>query len=81
MYKPLALITAATGGDKAHTALLLTFTALSSNIPESSQLLISYVRSKMNDKGEITDTVTIEGIKSVIESMVDMINTTKTEND
>ncbi len=29
VYKPLALITAATGGDKAHAALLNTFRALS----------------------------------------------------
>lgn len=32
--KPLVLVTAATGGDKAHAAWLHIFTALSANIPE-----------------------------------------------
>lgn len=74
VYKPLALVTAATGGDKAHAALLLTFTALSADIPESSRLLVPYIRSKMNDKNEITDPATIESVRSVIASLVEVIN-------
>jgi NAD(P)H-dependent FMN reductase len=34
--KPVALITAATGGDKAHAAFLLTLKAMSSKIPEGA---------------------------------------------
>ena len=49
--KPLALITAATGGEKAHAAWLQIFTALSANIPDGAALLISYVRSKLNADG------------------------------
>jgi chromate reductase, NAD(P)H dehydrogenase (quinone) len=35
VYKPLALITAATGGNNAHASLLLTFTALSAQLPKA----------------------------------------------
>ncbi|MEO6546728.1 MAG: NAD(P)H-dependent oxidoreductase, partial [Ferruginibacter sp.] len=43
--KPVALITAALGGDRAHAALLNVLTALGTNI--SSDLLISFVRKKL----------------------------------
>lgn len=35
--KPVALITAATGGDKAHAAMMLTLTAMSSRIVEGAR--------------------------------------------
>lgn len=70
VYKPLALITAATGGDKAHAALLNTFTALLCRIPVDGALLISFVRSKMNLQGEITDSVTIDEIKKTVEALI-----------
>lgn len=68
--KPLALITAATGGEKAHAAWLQIFTALSANIPPAGALLISYVRSKLNAAGEITDAATIDNIQKLIEQLV-----------
>jgi chromate reductase, NAD(P)H dehydrogenase (quinone) len=71
--KPLALITAATGGDKAHAALLLTFQALSAQIPPGNQLLISFVRAKMNVDGAISDPVTLNNIKRVTESLIETI--------
>src|SRR5258708_4378752 len=49
--KPVALVTAATGGDKAHAALLLIFKALSSKVAEDATLLIPFVRTKLDDKG------------------------------
>ena len=68
--KPLALITAATGGEKAHAAWLQIFTALSAKIPEGCALLISYVRSKLNAAGEISDTTTFDAVKKLIENLV-----------
>jgi chromate reductase, NAD(P)H dehydrogenase (quinone) len=56
--KPVALVTASSVGDKAHAALLQTLTALSADIVERATLLISSVRSKLNDKGEISDATT-----------------------
>ncbi len=70
--KPLALITAATGGEKAHAAWLQIFTALSANIPEGAALLISYVRAKLNAAGEIIDPATLEAVKTLIEKLLVM---------
>lgn len=77
VYKPLALITAATGGDKAHAALLNTLTALSTNVTEDTSLLISYIRSKMSPAGEITDAATLLSIEKVLSSFLDLIKTSE----
>lgn len=71
--KPLALITAATGGDKAHAAWLHIFTALSANIPEGGALLIPFVRSKLNAQGEVSDAVTWQAIQSVLDALIKSI--------
>ena len=71
--KPLALITASTGGEKAHAAFLQIFTALSANIPDGASLLISYVRSKLNTAGEITDIPTLEAVKSVLAKLIQAV--------
>ena len=71
--KSVALITAATGGDKAHAAFLLTLKALSSKIPEGATLLLSFIRSKLNEKNEVNDIVTLDSIKRVINSVIDEI--------
>ena len=68
--KPVAVITAATGGDKAHASLLLTLTALSANIAEGGTLLISFVRSKLNENGEVKDAETEEAIASVATALL-----------
>ena len=71
--KPVALITAATGGDKAHAAFLLTLTAMSSKIPEGATLLLSFIRSKLNEKNEVKDIATLDSIRVVINSLNDAI--------
>ncbi len=71
--KPLALITAATGGDKAHAAMLLTLTALNTKIGEGAALVISFVRTKLNEKGEVTDTETMQSLESVIKALAKSI--------
>ena len=71
--KPVALITAATGGDKAQAAFLLTLKAMNSKIPEGATLLISFIRSKLNDKNEVKDSATLESINGVINSLIDSI--------
>src|SRR5450432_815986 len=68
--KPLALITAATGGEKAHAAFLQIFTALSAAIPEGCSLLISYVRSKLNAAGEISDAATADAVKRLLDNLI-----------
>ena len=68
--KPVALITAATGGDKAHAAFLLTLKAMSSKIPEGATLLLSFIRSRLNEKNEVKDMETLDSIKRVINSLI-----------
>jgi chromate reductase, NAD(P)H dehydrogenase (quinone) len=69
--KPLALITASTGGEKAHAAWLQIFTALSASIPNGAAVLISYVRSKLNATGEISDAATLEAVKAVVKKLIE----------
>ncbi len=71
--KPLALITASTGGDKAHAAFLQIFTALSAKIPEEAALLIPFVRSKINAAGEISDAATLDAIKIVVAALISSV--------
>jgi len=73
VYKPTALITAATGGDKAHASLLLTLTALSAQTTEASTLLISFIRAKMHD-GEVKDPATRNAIDTVMDALIENIN-------
>ena len=68
--KPVAFISAATGGDKAYASLFLTLTALSTNITKEATLLISFVRSKLNDKGEISDAVTYDAVKGILDVLI-----------
>jgi chromate reductase, NAD(P)H dehydrogenase (quinone) len=71
--KPVALVTASSVGDKAHAALLHTLTAISADIVEGGTLLVSFIRSKMNDKGEIADTATYQAIKEVLDKLIDRV--------
>ena len=80
VYKPVALITAATGGDKAHASLLLTLTALSSNVAEDAALLISFISSKMNADGVVTDEATLQAIYSVADALLRVVTEQKTDS-
>jgi len=77
--KPVALITAATGGSNAHASLQLTLTALSAQMPDDNKLLISFVRSKLNENGEVKDPATIQSIKAVMDALIKTINTNNEE--
>ena len=74
--KPVALITAATGGDKAHAAMLLTLKALSSKV-EDATLLISFVRAKLNDKGEVVNPETNQLLTGVVDALIKTIRKVK----
>lgn len=71
--KNVAVITASTSGEKAHEALLNILTALNSNVLEGGTLLIKFVRSKLNDKGEISDAATLQAVQSVISALLTSI--------
>lgn len=67
--KPTALVTAATGGDKAHAALLLTLSAIDARIAEGASLLIPYVRAKIN-ASEVTDPGTLYSLRELVKAFV-----------
>jgi chromate reductase, NAD(P)H dehydrogenase (quinone) len=67
--KPLALITASLSGEKAQAALLQTFTALSADITKERTLLLSFIRSKLDDKGKFINNEDYNAVKKVIESL------------
>jgi NAD(P)H-dependent FMN reductase len=73
--KPVAVIAAATGGDKALASLLLTFKALSANVAEQATLLISFVRSKLDERGKVKDAATQRAMQTVMEALVKTIQT------
>jgi chromate reductase, NAD(P)H dehydrogenase (quinone) len=68
--KPVALVTASSVGDKGHASLLNTLTAISTDIVEGGTLLISFIRSKLNEKGEIKDPATSEALQSVLDALI-----------
>ena len=71
--KPVALVTASSVGDKAHASLLQTLTAISADIVKDGTLLISFVRSKLNEKGEVSDAPTLQALQKVFAALVETI--------
>lgn len=71
--KPTALITASSMGQKAHASLMETLNIIETNIPESSQLLISFVKGKVSSNGHITDANTLEQVHKLMDSLINTI--------
>ncbi|MEO6978377.1 MAG: NADPH-dependent FMN reductase [Mucilaginibacter sp.] len=68
--KLTALITASTGGENAHEALKKVLGAIDANRPENVTLLISFIRSKMDGDGNITDDATAIRLQTVLENLI-----------
>jgi len=66
--KPTILITASTGGENAHPALLKVLGAIDADVV--GDLLISFVRSKMDSGGTLSDEQTIEQIELLVKSIL-----------
>jgi chromate reductase len=75
--KPVALITAASSGEKAHASLLLTLTALSTKISAETSQLIPAVRSKLNENNELKDPQTFNEIKTTFNTFITKLKTGK----
>ena len=74
--KPVALITASSVGDKCHAALLNVLTAITAKMNEDTKLLIPFIRSKFNEKGEL-NSETLAAVESVLKSLIQLIETSK----
>jgi NAD(P)H-dependent FMN reductase len=72
-HKPVALITASSVGAKGHQSLLETLKIIECDIDEKTQLLIPFIKTKINDEAKITDESTKLQVESVIESLIDTI--------
>jgi chromate reductase len=73
--KPIAAISASpmyTGGDKAMASLLLTLTALGTKFTERSSLSIPAITKKINEQGEVTDELTLQQLKSLVNGLINV---------
>jgi NAD(P)H-dependent FMN reductase len=70
--KPVALITAATGGENAHAAMRLTLTAMNAILVEGAMLTIPFVKA-MVAGGAIKETHLITQLQSLVTSFVRFI--------
>ena len=76
-HKPVALITASSVGQKAHASLMETLKVIESDIPETSQLVISFAKTKVNGN-KIIDDNTLQQVRNTIDSLMTTIE--KKEN-
>lgn len=67
--KPVALITASTSGQLAHQSLLGTLLILESKIAPECQLVISFIKSKVNQNSEITDAIALTKVQVLIRTL------------
>lgn len=65
--KPVALITAAASGVKAHESLQLLLGTLMARTSEQATLLLSGIKGKLNEEGRITDASCREALDRLIE--------------
>lgn len=68
--KPVALITASLGGEHAHASLLLTLGALSAKIIDDATLVISFIRSKMDNNGNLINEEAVKNLNKVLEALL-----------
>lgn len=71
--RPTALITASTSGTKAHQSLLWVLEAIGCEMNDDTQLLIQFIRAKMDAEGRIKDEATLESIKNVVRALLFLI--------
>lgn len=75
--KPVALVTAASQGQKAHEALLNTLMALGTKSNDGSNLLISFIRSKLDENYHIKDEAIREVLMQVATSFIKLVEENK----
>jgi chromate reductase len=71
--KPTAIISASpmtTGGDNAHSSLLLTLGMINANIVEGATLHIPHISMKLNAQGEVIDPPTLEALNLLLTALV-----------
>jgi NAD(P)H-dependent FMN reductase len=67
--KPVALITASTSGEKAHASLTGTLNILEAAITSETQLLIPFIKTKIDAVGRILDEKVLANILTLIDGL------------
>jgi chromate reductase len=70
---PVALITASLGGEAAHAAMLLILGALNAQVADGAKVNISFIRSKMDAEGNVTDMDTVEALNNLLQDFLSKI--------
>jgi chromate reductase len=68
--KPTALITASTGGENAHEAMIKILGAVDATLIPETTLLIPFVRTKIDKDGHVTDAETAGKLKLILNALV-----------
>lgn len=71
--KPTALITASSVGQKGHLALLETLMVIEAKMIEESKLLIPFIKTKINAEGVITNSDTLNEVKTLIQAFSNLM--------
>ncbi len=79
-HKPVALITASSQGFKGHQSLLETLNIIEATVPEDTQLIISYVKTKVGSDNTIKDPETQNAVMKVMNALSRKIEEHQTES-
>lgn len=71
--KPLGIITASASGEKGHEQLQLIMRTLGANFNEDTLLLISGIKGKINEQGEITHADTLQRTKYFADAFLELL--------
>ena len=72
--KPVSIIVASGLGDKAYESLMLIMKTIQADVCEDTSVLINGARSKISNKGDITDEQTIIEIDKLVSSFISKMN-------
>lgn len=67
-HKPVALITASSLGENGHESLMKTLRIIESKITDQTQLVISFVKTKVSKDNKIIDATTLSQVNDLIVS-------------
>jgi NAD(P)H-dependent FMN reductase len=71
--KPVALITASLSGEKSHRSLLETLRVIEADVRDETQLVISFIKTKVNDQNKITDETTMWSVENLMKAFESII--------
>lgn len=69
--KPVGLITASSQGERGHAALLLILQAIAARVIENASMLISFVRAKLDDAGNVKDQSVKQALQQALHALID----------